>query len=324
MMSNHDLYPLLLQPSLHTKVWGGRKLETVLGKDLPTDEPYGESWELHDTATIENGELAGRTVGDVLAEYGTILAGEGNDPAEGFPLLAKFLDANAWLSVQVHPNDEQAQRLENFPRGKTEAWIVLSAEPNAQLVIGVQPSTTQEAMAEAIRENTLEDLLVKADVQQGDVLYLKANTVHALGDGILIYEIQQSSDLTYRLYDWGRMGLDGKPRELHIDKGVEVSNLTTLPEIKPIQDSESQMQVVVAGEYFQTLLHRVNDFSVTIETVGRFHALTCIEGELAIEAEGVSVEFGLGRTVLIPACVDDYTLSGRGEVLVSFQRGEST
>ncbi len=321
-MSDHELYPLLLQPSLHTKVWGGRKLETVLGKDLPTDEPYGESWELHDTATIENGEFAGKTLGDVLAEFGTLLCGEGNDPAEGFPLLAKFLDANDWLSVQVHPNDEQAQRLENFPRGKTEAWIVLSAEPNAQLVIGVESGTSQEAMAEAIRDNRLEDLLVKADVQKGDVLYLQANTVHALGDGILIYEIQQSSDLTYRLYDWGRMGLDGKPRDLHIDKGVAVSNLTTLPEIKQIEETESQMQVVVAGEYFQTLLHRVDDFSVTIENNGRFHALTCIEGGLAVESEGVSVEFGLGRTVLIPACMEDYTLAGKGEALVSFQRGK--
>src|SRR5262245_4247873 len=132
------LYPLLMQPALHTKPWGGRRLETVLHKSLPTDEPYGESWELHDTATIANGSLAGRTLGDVLPEYGNDLVGSDNNPSVGFPLLAKFLDAAEWLSIQVHPNDEQASELESEPRGKSEAWYILAADAGAQLIMGVQ------------------------------------------------------------------------------------------------------------------------------------------------------------------------------------------
>src|SRR5262249_35572250 len=154
----------------HVKVWGGRRLETSLHKQLPTNEPYGESWEMHDTSVVANGPHAGRTLGDLLKEYGHDLVGPDNTPSEGFPLLAKFLDAQDWLSVQVHPNDEQARELEGDPRGKTEAWYVLEATPGAKLVMAVKPGTTRQAMAEAIRANTLESLLVYAEVAPGDVL----------------------------------------------------------------------------------------------------------------------------------------------------------
>jgi len=230
-MPKPKLYPMLLDPALDLRVWGGRHLETVMGKTLPTAEPYGESWEMHDTSTVVNGALAGRTLGDLLATFGADLIGERNDPRKGIPLLVKLLDANDWLSVQVHPNDAQARELEGEPRGKTEAWYVIAAEPDAKLVIGLLPDATPASMAEAIRDNRLEELLVYANVVAGDVLYIPAGTVHALGPGVLVYEIQQSSDITYRLYDWGRMGLDGKPRALHIDKGIAVSQLGHLPPI---------------------------------------------------------------------------------------------
>ncbi len=191
-----SLYPLLLNPALHTRVWGGRQLETVFHKPLPTAEPYGEAWEMHDTATIVNGPLAGRTVADVLREYGHALVGPDHDPALGMPLLAKFLDSADWLSIQVHPNDEQARLLDGEARGKTEAWYVLAAEPGARLVMGVRPGTSRAEMAEAIRTNSLERLVMYADVSVGDVLFVQAGMVHALGPGLLIYEIQQSSDLT--------------------------------------------------------------------------------------------------------------------------------
>ena len=145
---------------------------------------------------------AARSLGDLAADYGADLLGMGNDPAAGLPLLAKLIDASAWLSIQVHPNDEQARALEKEPRGKTEAWVILHAEPGAKLVIGLERGTTRERMAEAIGRGQLEALLAYAEVKSGDVLYIPANTIHALGPGILIYEIQQSSDVTYRLYDW--------------------------------------------------------------------------------------------------------------------------
>jgi mannose-6-phosphate isomerase len=312
------LYPLLLNPVLHTRVWGGQQLAQKLGKVYPTTQPYGESWELHDSVTVENGALAGQTIGDLLREYGADLIGAGNDPALGFPLLVKFLDAQNWLSVQVHPNDEQAARLEGQARGKTEAWVVIGARPGARLIIGLKPGTSPEQMAAAIRENRLEALLEYAPVKPGDVLFIAANTVHALGEGILIYEIQQSSDLTYRLYDWGRVGLDGQPRELHIEKGVQVSNLSQLPPLTHPK-STPPVTLLIESPYFNTLRYDLDeDMILTVETGGRFHALTCIGGEVFVQAQGENLVLELGQTALIPAALEDYTLSGPGSALNSY------
>jgi mannose-6-phosphate isomerase len=319
------LYPLLMQPALHTKPWGGRRLERILGKSLPTSEPYGESWELHDTATIASGPLAARTLGDVLREYGHDLVGPDNDPSVGFPLLAKFLDTAEWLSVQVHPNDEQARALEGEPRGKSEAWYILAADLGAQLIVGVQPGTPPEALAQAIRDTTLQQLLVYIPVQPGDVLPVTPGTIHALGPGLLIYEIQQSSDLTYRLYDWGRMGLDGKPRPLHIEKSLAVANLATLPPIKHTAGNPMPVVDIVQSEYFTTLLHQMNPRNgtrISLDTQGRqFHILTCIEGQATIEARDAQLDLQTGQTALIPACQGRYALSGTARVLRSFQPG---
>lgn len=311
-----QLYPMLLNPALHTRVWGGRRLETELGKPLPTDEPYGESWELHDSAIIANGDYAGQTLGDALRALGTALIGPQFNPAQGFPLLAKLLDASEWLSIQVHPNDAQAAELEGDPRGKTEAWLLLNAAEGARLVIGIQRGTTREALAQAIQDNTLEPLLVYADVKTGDALYMPAGTVHAIGPGTLIYEIQQSSDVTYRLYDWGRVGLDGKPRALHIDKGVAVSNIDTLPQITHARSSDTEP--IIRGDYFFTYWHTLNENTLTLDTQGRFfHALTCTDGSITVAGGGVTIMLFRGQTALIPAALGAYTLSGEGRVLRS-------
>ncbi len=315
-MPDVSLYPLKLQPTLHVKVWGGQKLAERLNKSLPTQEPYGESWELHGSASVLNGSLRGRNLAELTREFGEDLVGKGNDPDHGFPLLAKFIDANDWLSIQTHPNDVQARALENEPRGKTEAWVVLQADEGAQLVIGMQPGTSREQMSEAIGQNRLENLLVYAEVKAGDVLYIPANTVHALGPGILIYEIQQSSDITYRLYDWGRLGLDGQPRELHIEKGIQVCNLHALPQVEqPVGD------LLIDGEYFRTWRHEHEKDQLTIASEGRFQALTCIAGNLLAEAAGhPPIELAVGETGLIPACLNAFSLAGSGVVIRSCQR----
>jgi mannose-6-phosphate isomerase len=313
-----SLYPLLLEPALHTRVWGGRRLQTQLNKTLPTDEPYGESWELHDTAKIVNGEHTGKTIGELLSEYGTDLIGEHSDPAQGFPLLAKFLDAAEWLSIQVHPNNQQALELEGESRGKTEAWVILTADPGSRLVIGVRQGTDRDMIEQAIRDNSLEDLLVYVNVKPGDVLYIAAGTIHAIGGGILLYEIQQSSDITYRFYDWGRMGLDGKPRPLHVEKSLKVSNIATLPHVAhPIGDGEP----IVAGEYFTTYRHTLNGNSLNLDTEGQFfHALTCIAGEVEAVTGSMTVPMHTGQTILIPTKLGTYSLHGSGQVLRSQQK----
>ncbi len=314
-MTTSALYPFKLDPALHVKVWGGRRLAAMMRKSLPTAEPYGESWELHDTAVVANGPLQGNRLGDLARQYGADLLGASNDPAEGFPLLAKLIDAADWLSIQVHPNDEQAQALESEPRGKTEAWVILHAEPGAQLVIGLRMGTSREMMAEAIQRNRLETLLVYVEVKTGDVLYIPANTIHALGPGILIYEIQQASDVTYRLYDWGRLGLDGQPRELHIDKGLQVANLESLPRVR-----QPKNELLVDGEYFRAWRHELAGKTFNIETGGRFQSLTCIAGSAQVAVNGHDeISLNKGETGLIPACIPAFVMRGKGTVLRSCQ-----
>lgn len=316
-MSFVQLYPLKLQPALHVKVWGGRRLSALLNKDLPTDEPYGESWELHDSAIVSNGALAGRRLGDISRDFGAELTGHDFDSSQGFPLLAKFIDAERWLSIQVHPDDAQAQRLEGEPRGKTEAWMILHAEPGAEMVLGIRPGASRAELERAIRSGQVEDLLHFATVEAGDILYIPANTVHALGPGLLIYEIQQSSDTTYRLHDWGRMGLDGAPRPLHIEKGLQVADLKSLPTIQ-----RPEHELIIDGEYFSTWRHHLRGERMCIGTANRFQALTCIEGEVRVGAKSHEIiALAKGETGLIPACIPDFTIEGSGIVLRACENG---
>jgi mannose-6-phosphate isomerase len=313
------LYPLLLESTLHVKVWGGRQFAEYFNRVLPTREPYGEAWELHDTSIICNGHLSGKTLGDALAIYGHDLIGAGNDPDEGFPLLAKLLDAQDWLSVQVHPNDQQAQALEGQPRGKTEAWVILQASEGSELVIGITPQTPRETVAQAIESSTLESYLVRKTVQAGDVLFIPAGTVHAIGPDILLYEIQQSSDTTYRLYDWGRMGLDGNPRPLHIEKSLAVSNLDSLPVITPHGTDGDAL--LIDSPYFKTYRYDLRGQApLTIQTHHRFHALTCVQGSITLECDGHdALTWVAGTSALVPAVIGNYQLSGDGIVLCSYQ-----
>lgn len=313
------LYPLVLRATLHEKPWGGTALAEQLGKPAPAGVRIGEAWELHDSSIIHNGELAGKTLRDALDAWGAALVGEQYDLSEGFPLLAKFLDANEWLSIQDHPNDEQARELEGEPRGKNEAWYVLAAAPGAKLLIGVQPGTSRETVADAIRTSTLEQYAVYAEVVPGDVLYVEANTIHALGPGILIYEIQQSSNTTYRLYDWGRTD-----RELHIEKGLRVANLTSLPTIQHTGNATEREVSIVETPYFSTRLYQLNSAngkSIRLDTRGtHFHSLTCISGSTLVRAGIHVVALPMGETILIPAAWGAYSLASHDQARVLLSR----
>jgi mannose-6-phosphate isomerase len=215
------LYPLAIVPDEREAIWGGTALVARYGKHAAPDARVGESWECYDGNAVGNGAFAGATIGELRARLGAELMGAA-DPSAPFPLLTKLIDARAALSVQVHPDDAYARRVEGAPNGKTECWYVLEADPGAEIVLGWNRATTRAEYLERVREASLDDVLRRVPARAGDAFYLPAGTLHAIGAGIVLFETQQTSDLTYRIYDYDRRGADGKPRELHVEKAADV------------------------------------------------------------------------------------------------------
>jgi mannose-6-phosphate isomerase len=316
--TQQPITPFLLAPVYHEIVWGGRKMETHLGKALPPGIRCGEAWELHDTAQVASGEHAGQPLSELVARFGTALIGEGNDPAQGMPLLIKFIDANDWLSVQVHPDDADCHRLEGLPRGKNEAWYIVDADPDAALINGVQDGVSASAIADALASGTLRPLLSQVTVQPDDALLMRAGTLHAIGPGLLVYEVQQSCSITYRLYDWDRLGLDGMPRPLHIDKAMQVLNPALRAEVT--HPNAGAAVTVFDSPWFITTRHTVTPGTPQMQhTHGRFHAITVLTGALVLETAAGSLRIDQGCTAFVPACIDRYMLSGDGIALCSAQ-----
>ena len=228
-MVSPPLYPLTFTPVLRDYVWGGRNLGERYGRSLPPAGPVAESWEIsghpNGLSRVEAGPWQGQTLPDVLASWGTDLVGNRAGWAmkrSRFPLLVKLLDAAQNLSVQVHPGDKYAQLHEGGELGKTEMWYVLHAQPGAQIILGLQPDISAEELGHAIAADRLEACLQRLPVKPGDAVFIAAGTLHALLAGVMAVEVEQNSDTTYRMYDWGRLGADGRPRPLHIAKGLEV------------------------------------------------------------------------------------------------------
>jgi mannose-6-phosphate isomerase len=223
-MQSRELTPLVFEPILKERVWGGRLLGSALGRRLPEDEtPYGESWELvdleADQSVVRDGPLAGSTLGALVARLGERLLGHAALDGGSFPLLIKLIHAASVLSVQVHPDAETARRLGGRP--KSEAWYILEAEPGASLYLGLAQGVDRASFERAMREGRLEELLVPVPARAGDLVPVRPGTVHAIGAGVLLAEVQQPSDTTYRVFDWNRLGLDGKPRTLHEREALE-------------------------------------------------------------------------------------------------------
>ena len=303
-----DTTPLSLAPEYRDYVWGGSRLR-------PDIVPTAEAWIIFAGNRIASGPYAGRVLSDLSSEFGVDLLGSKAVAQTGnrFPVLVKILDCAQWLSLQVHPNDEQAQKLEGEGFfGKTEAWHVLETEPNAELIAGIKPNITAEQLTAAIQsksEKTLE-LVEKVKVVPGDTLFMHPGTVHALGPGMLIYEIQQTSDITYRVYDWGRP--ETETRKLHIEKAVAVSNpnAVSLP-VKPPQMEDGEVTTLTQCQYFQLDEIRVGEKTVRMETRGEsFHGLTVIEGQVQVSADAKREAFVLNKfeTLLIPACCGAYQI----------------
>jgi mannose-6-phosphate isomerase len=299
---------LILKPEYRDYVWGGHRLR-------PDGQLTAEAWVVYEADRIANGPLAGRTLADASLDLGEALLGKNSLQLTGkrFPLLIKLLDCAQWLSLQVHPNDEQAQRLEGpgfF--GKTEAWHIIAAEKDAQLIAGLQPNTTAEQVTKAIRNQTITECAQYHTVQKGDSIYMPPGTIHALGPGLLLYEVQQTSDLTYRVYDWGRP--ETANRKLHIDKSLAVVNpeASSLP--VPLNlDPATNQKVLVSCPYFTLEYIRGTEGPVHGDTQElSFHALTVIEGQTSIQAGAETISLKRFDTILIPASCGEYTIQPQG------------
>ncbi len=298
--------PFSLAPEFRDYVWGGSRLR-------PEIVPTAEAWVIYAGNRITSGPYTGQTLSELSLTFSVDLLGTRAIAQTGsrFPVLVKILDCAQWLSLQVHPNDEQAQKLEGEGLfGKTEAWHVLEAEPNAKLMAGIKPNVSAEKLISAIQSKSeaILDLVEMAEVEAGDTLFMNPGTIHALGPGMLIYEIQQTSDITYRVYDWGRP--ETETRKLHIDKAVEVSNPNAVSlVVKPPKLNDGEVVTLTQCQYFNLDAIRLEEKTVSLETRGEsFHGLTVIEGQVQVSAEGEAFNLNKFDTLLIPACCGAYQI----------------
>lgn len=324
---NEPLYPLRFRPIYQNYPWGGRRFESFLQRVLGPEEHYAESWEVSDvegfSSVVENGPLAGRTLRELMAARRDELLGEhppqsSSAPLQGrFPLLLKYLDARESLSVQVHPDDARAAQLDPPDLGKTEAWVVLAAEPGSKIYAGLRPGVGPEDLAEAIRRGTCQELLHRLEPGPGECVLLPAGTVHALGAGLLVAEIQRTSNTTYRLYDWNRLGRDGKPRPLHIEQGLEAVDFGRDPvePQRPQPTGRSGVTRLVTCDKF--VLDRWQlDAAASAGGDRRCHILTVLEGGLQMPADPSGQVLPRGRTVLLPAASGAVELIPQGNTLL--------
>ena len=300
-----------LIPAYHERVWGGQRLRAAA-------PPIGEAWIVDEHDRVADGPQEGRTLGELATEWGEALLGRVPVGRTGtrFPLLIKLLDAADWLSVQVHPNDEEAVRLEGAGQfGKTEAWHIIEAAPDAQIICGLRPGTTRAAFARSMRDGTVADLSRYLGVTAGDTVFIGAGTIHALGPGLLLYEVQQTSDITYRVFDWNRPQSAG--RKLHIAQAEAVADPAIVGAVQPRPTDVGAVATLVRCPYFT--LDRLRG-AVEADTGGQsFHALTTIAGSARIAGEGWAYELGRFETVVVPASCGAYrvTPSADGELLRS-------
>ncbi|WP_018247487.1 type I phosphomannose isomerase catalytic subunit [Orenia marismortui] len=321
------MYPLKFEAIYKKKIWGGRSLEDKFSRVLPKGL-IGESWELaahkNGVSKISNGKLAGKTLMEVIAEKGEkILGSEAKDDYyKKFPLLIKILDANDKLSVQVHPDDYYANEYEDGELGKTEMWYVIDAKKDAKLIYGVKPEISKEEFATLIKEGRLEDALIEISVKTGDILYIPTGTVHAIEEGVLIAEIQQNSDTTYRVYDWNRLGQDGTPRKLHIESALDVIDFGVEPIAKvtglEIKEEGYSKNILVASPYFITELLEIEECYVSNTDNERFYILMGLDGEATLYYDQGAMKIKEGETVLLPASLGSYKIKGQAKLIRSY------
>ncbi|HTN75821.1 MAG TPA: type I phosphomannose isomerase catalytic subunit [Pirellulaceae bacterium] len=316
MLLNH---PLRFQPLLRRYLWGGRRLETLLKKPLGEGADYAESWEVvdhgNDQSVVAFGPFAKQTLRQLVQEQSGALLGR-HAPQATFPLLFKFLDANQPLSVQVHPNDEYGALMTQPDLGKTEAWVVVHAEPGARLYAGLKRGFDRAALAREVARGTTELCLHQFEPQVGDCVFIPAGVAHALGAGLVIAEIQQASDTTFRLYDWNRVGADGQPRALHIEQALEVIDYAYGPVAPQVAETvDPQVQRLVACDKFVLDRWQLNG-SRAVGGDDRFHILAVLAGEIRLPHDPAGQTLKLGETALLPAALPPGEILAIGNAVV--------
>ena len=313
------LYPLQFEPILKERIWGGTKLETYLNKPI-TSDITGESWEIstveNDVSIIANGKLKGKSLNDLIQEFPEAVLGDNVYTQFGkqFPLLFKYLDAREDLSIQLHPNDELAkQRHNSF--GKTEMWYVMQADTDSRLIVGFKGKSSPEEYLKHIHDKTIVDILDTKGVKQGDVFFLETGTIHAIGAGIVVAEIQQTSDITYRIYDFDRLDGNGNKRDLHVNLSLQAINYETIEAQKHYPRTENVSNQIVSCEYFTTNFLPL-DGTVRIYKHGAsFTVYMCVDGNFQLIVDTETYTYKKGDTVLIPASLTDFQLSGKASIL---------
>ena len=313
------MYPLSFQPIIKHRIWGGTKLNSLLNKELSTNEA-GESWELssvpNDVSVVSNGIFKGKTLTEVIATHPKEILGRLviQRYGENFPLLFKFIDAKEDLSIQLHPNDELAKvRHNSF--GKTEMWYVMQADEGAKLIVGFKENSNQKDYLEHLANDTLVNLLEEIPVKKGDVFFIETGTIHAIGAGVVLAEIQQTSDVTYRLYDWGRVDASGNGRELHTSLALDAINFNKTESKINYPSVSNYSNLVVDCPYFKTQLIPLTGLYNWQKKQESFTVFICTSGAFSIVCDEFFLEYKKGDTLLIPAAMESLVLKGEATLL---------
>ena len=308
------LYPLFFKPISKQRLWGGRKLMDFLNKPFHGNE-IGESWELSavsgDVSVVSDGPLRGKQLNELIEIYKADLVGNsvykrfGND----FPILIKYIDAQKDLSVQLHPHDHLAKERHNS-FGKNEMWYIMDADPKAQLIMGFSKDTDKKEYQSYLKNGNIEDLLHYDGVKRGDTFFIRTGTVHSIGAGILLAEIQQTSDITYRIFDWNRKDKGGNARELHTELALEAIDFVKRNDHKVTYTVESnQRSLLVDSPYFKTEIFKVErEIRIQTAQLDAFVVLMAVEGDNQISVNGTKYALPFGTTVLLPACLTEFSI----------------
>lgn len=310
-----NLYPLKFNPIFKERIWGGSKLQTMLQKNSSGDT-IGESWEISDVkgapSIVSKGAFQGKTLQELCETFQEAFLGKKvyNTFGTKFPLLIKYIDAKSNLSIQVHPNDELAQKRHNS-FGKTEMWYVMQADEKAELIVGFNQEVSKKDYQTHVKNNTLTEILNFEKVKKGDVYFLPTGRIHAIGGGIVLAEIQQTSDITYRIYDWNRVDAQGNSRELHTALALDAIDYTLHNNYKTEYTSETnEKSTIVDCPYFTTnLLPFQGKVSLNHEDKDSFVIYMCVKGNVSFQTENHTETLAFGETLLLPACIKKATVT---------------